>query len=204
MPRPLSECQELIVATTNPNKYREFSTLLTPLGVPILPLPKDANLTPVEEDGQTLRENCTKKAVGYAQQLQRWVIADDTGLLVDALDGAPGVRSARFAGENATAAENLAFLIEKIRHVPMSERTARFICTWCVADPLGEIAIEGMATCLGKIIWKPIGEHGFGYDSLFQVDGMEKTLAQLTEEETAQVGHRGQAARALVDTWLRR
>lgn len=204
MPRPLSDCQELIVATTNSHKFRELSKLLAPLGIPVHSLPEDADLTPVEEDGQTLGENCTKKAVGYAKQLQRWVIADDTGLLVDALDGAPGVRSARFAGENATAAENLALLIEKIRHVPMSERTARFVCRLCVADPEGEVVISSLGTCLGKIIWKPIGEHGFGYDSLFQIDGTKQTLAQLDEEQTAQVGHRGQAARALVDTWLTR
>ncbi len=201
MPRPLSECQELIVATSNPHKVRELSSLLIPLRIPVLSLPDDVSLAPIVEDGTTLAENARKKAIGYASQISRWVLADDTGLEVDALGGAPGVHSARYAGENATAAMNLARLIEQIEDIPDEERSARFVCHLCLADPEGNVALETQGICPGSILFQPIGKAGFGYDSLFQVSGMKQTLAQLSEDQTAMVGHRGHAARALLEAW---
>lgn len=197
----LSECHELIVATSNPHKVRELTRLLQPLGLPVLPLPQDADLQPVVEDGQTLLENARKKASGYARQLQRWVIADDTGLEVDALDGAPGVRSARYAGDDASMAMNLALLIEHMLDVPDDKRAARFVCHLCVAAPDGSVIIEGAGECRGRIGRQPIGEFGFGYDSVFLLAGKDHTLAELDEEHTAQAGHRGNAARSLIAAW---
>ncbi|QDU77632.1 Non-canonical purine NTP pyrophosphatase [Bremerella volcania] len=201
MPLHLSKCHELIVATSNPHKIRELTSLLQPLGLPIHPLPKDGNLQPVKEDGDTLRENARKKASGYARQLQRWVIADDTGLEVDALDGAPGVRSARYAGDDASMAMNLALLIEHMLDVPDDKRSARFLCHLCVAAPDGSVALEGAGECRGRIGRQPIGEFGFGYDSVFLLEGRDQTLAELDEAQTAEVGHRGHAARSLIAAW---
>jgi len=203
MTQPLSECRELIVATMNPFKVRELTHLLQPLGIPIRPLPSDEDLSPVEEDGETLQDNARKKARGYARRLQQWVIADDTGLEVDALEGAPGVNSARYAGEGSSMAMNLALLIEHMVEVPDAERAARFVCHLCVADPHGEIVLESQGECRGEIGHQPIGEHGFGYDSVFLPEGSEKTLAEMDEEQTAEVGHRGRAVRALLESWPR-
>ena len=193
----------MIVATSNPNKVRELTRLLRPLGLPVHPLPKEIDLQPVVEDGQTLQENARKKASGYARQLQRWVIADDTGLEVDALDGAPGVRSARYAGDDASMAMNLALLIEHMIDVPDHERSARFVCHLCVAAPDGSIVLERAGECSGQIGRQPIGEFGFGYDSMFLVDGSERTLAELDAKQTDEAGHRGNAARALIAVWQR-
>ena len=201
MARPWIECQELIVATSNPHKVRELSSLLIPLRIPVLALPSDITLVPIVEDGATLAENARKKAIGYATQLQRWVLADDTGLEVEALGGAPGVHSARYAGENATADMNLARLIEHMQDIPEEARGARFVCHLCLADPSGNLLLETRGICPGKLLEQPRGSAGFGYDSLFQVAGMKHTLAQLNEDQTAMVGHRGHAARSLVDAW---
>ncbi len=201
MPSPLRECRELIVATQNPFKVRELTELLQPLGIDIRPLPQDVELEPVEEDGATLQENALKKAAGYARQLKQWVIADDTGLEVDALDGAPGVRSARYAGEDSSMAMNLALLVEHMVDVPDDQRAARFVCHLCVADPDGNVAVEGVGECRGRIGRQPIGEFGFGYDSVFIVEDSDQTLAELDEAKTAQAGHRGRAVRSLIEAW---
>lgn len=201
MPSRLSECYELIVATSNPFKVRELTELLQPLGLPVYPLPQDAILQPVVEDGETLLENARKKASGYAFQLRRWVIADDTGLEVDALGGAPGVRSARYAGDDATMAMNLALLIEHMQDIPADQRAARFVCHLCIAAPDGSIILERGGECRGKIGHEPIGEHGFGYDSVFLVEEGTQTLAELDEARTAAVGHRGRAVQAIIEAW---
>ncbi|MEW4563351.1 RdgB/HAM1 family non-canonical purine NTP pyrophosphatase [Bremerella sp. JC770] len=201
MTNPLSACHELVVATSNPNKVRELTDLLKPLGIPIASLPTDVPLQPVVEDGSTLQENARKKACGYARQTGRWVIADDTGLEVEVLDGAPGVRSARYAGDDASMAMNLALLIEHMKDVPDPQRSARFVCHLCVADPDGNIALEASGQCLGRIDRQPIGEFGFGYDSVFLIQGTDRTLAEMDQQQTAQVGHRGQAARSLIASW---
>jgi XTP/dITP diphosphohydrolase len=156
----------------------------------------------VMEDGQTLAENARIKASGYARQLGLWVLADDTGLEVDALGGAPGVRSARYAGERATMAENRACLLAALRHVPEAERTARFVCQLAVADPTGVIVAQAAGDCRGRIRESAApGSFGFGYDVLFEVSRCGLTLAQLPPAETARLGHRGQAVRALLRQW---
>jgi XTP/dITP diphosphohydrolase len=154
---------------------------------------------PVNEDADTLAANARRKATGYAKQLARWILSDDTGLEVDALGGAPGVRSARYAGENATMAENRARLLTELSHVPDEQRTARFVCRIAIADPTGAIVLEAERDCRGSIRRDPAGTGGFGYDALFEVAGTGRTLAELTTRETSRVGHRGRAVRALLD-----
>lgn len=204
MPHSLADCRELVLATTNPHKTRELVDLLIPLKIPVRSLVDEPQVQAVVEDGTTLAENARKKASGYARQLGKWVLADDTGLFVDALAGAPGVRSARFAGPNATPAMNLALLLEQLQEVPDDQRQARFVCHLALADPDGNIVLETTGECRGTIGHSLIGEFGFGYDSLFLVGELNQTLAQLDPEQTATVGHRGKAARAMQEAWQRR
>ncbi len=142
-------CKTLVLATGNPHKVRELSGLLSALDVHLTSLADWPATTPVDEDGSTPAENARKKASGYARQLQQWVLADDTALCVDALDGAPGVRSARYAGAQATMAENRAQLLAELAHVPDQQRTAQFVCHLAVANPAGEIVMEASGTCAG-------------------------------------------------------
>jgi XTP/dITP diphosphohydrolase len=192
--------QRLILATGNPHKARELVGLLTPLGVPLLSLADVRAVSPVEEDGVSVAENARKKAGEYAQQLREWVLSDDTALCVDALAGAPGVRSARYAGEQADMAENRAKLLADLESVPASRRTARFVCALAIANPAGRIEWESTGVCSGRILYAPsTGTGGFGYDVLFAVEGHGgATLAELPPDVVSAVGHRGRAARQLL------
>jgi XTP/dITP diphosphohydrolase len=190
----------LVLATGNPHKVRELSGLLSPLPVQLASLADYAATRPVEEHGATSAENVRQKATGYARQLQQWVLADDTALQVDALHGAPGARSARYAGPHATMAENRAKLLADLADVPDAQRSARFVCQLAVADPAGQIVAEAAGVCAGRIRRTPAaGPYGFGYDSLFEVAECGQTLAELSPEVTAIVGHRGRAVRALLE-----
>jgi XTP/dITP diphosphohydrolase len=196
MPLPF---HRLVLATGNPHKVIELSELFRPLQVELKSLADWPAVVPVIEDGVTPAENARKKAVGYARQLGEWVLGDDTALCVDALGGEPGVRSARYAGEQATMEQNRALLLEKLASVPDEQRTARFVCELVIASPDGEIVLEATGTCAGRILHAPsVGSFGFGYDVLFAVDGCRGALADLPPDVTAQVGHRGHAARALL------
>ena len=142
-------CKTLVLATGNPHKVRELSELLSALDVQLTSLADWPATTPVDEDGATPAENARKKASGYARQLKQWVLADDTALCVDALDGAPGVRSARYAGAHATMAENRAQLLAELAHVPDPQRTAQFVCHLAVANPAGDIVMEASGHLCG-------------------------------------------------------
>jgi XTP/dITP diphosphohydrolase len=190
----------LVLATGNPHKVRELAALLSPLSVQLASLADYAAAIPVAEHGATTTENVRQKATLYARQLQQWVLADDTALQVDALHGAPGVRSARYAGPHATMAENRAKLLADLAAVPDAERTARFVCQLAVADPTGRIVVEAAGVCPGRIRREPAaGAFGFGYDALFEVSDTGQTLAELTPDVTAIVGHRGRAVRVLLE-----
>ncbi len=195
---------ELVLATGNPHKVRELRQLLRPLPIRLGSLADFAGIGPVDEDGKTLAENARRKAVGYARSLGKWVLADDTGLEVDALRGAPGVRSARFAGEGATMAENRSRLLEELAEVPGPDRTARFVCHLAVADPAGRILAEAAGACRGRLRCTAAGEFGFGYDSLFEIVEYRRTLAELGPAATAAIGHRGRGVRRLVAAWMGR
>lgn len=146
-------------------------------------------------------ENARKKAIGYAKATGLWTIADDSGLVIDALDGTPGVKSARFSGakdKDRTLLDhkNMTKVLKLLQGVPEEARTARFVCCLCLASP-DEILIETQGTLEGFITDTPIGENGFGYDPVFFVPHLNKTVAQLTREEKNTISHRGNAIRKL-------
>jgi XTP/dITP diphosphohydrolase len=194
----------LVVATQNRGKLDELRALLAPLGLQVLS-PQDVAKREITivEDGETFDANAKKKAQTVAGITMMLTIADDSGLEVDALGGAPGVRSARFAGERATDAENNAALLAALDSLdadPGSSRVAegykaRFRCVLALVDPFvreGEpFLVEG--TCEGRITRTPRGSGGFGYDPLFLVDGTDKTMAELGEEEKNRISHRARA-----------
>ena len=191
--------QKLVIATSNPHKVDEISAVLGQLGVRCAPLGRTDIPEPVE-DGATFEENARIKAVAYARALGARVLADDSGLEVDALGGAPGVHSARYAGLGVTRAErdaaNNARLLEELQGVPDSARAARFVCVLCIADASGVIHAETRGHFEGRIGHRPRGSNGFGYDPLLVLaDG--RTSAELTETEKNARSHRGEALRAL-------
>lgn len=188
----------VLLATTNDGKLREYRRLLAE--VPGLELETMASLSiavGVDEDRDSFEENARKKATEIAAVAGVACLADDSGLEVDALDGHPGVFSARYAGEGATDASNNAKLLEELRDVSDEERTARFRCAIVVVDASGNelAAVDG--TCEGRIAREPRGEHGFGYDPLFVPDGYEQTLAELGPETKNRISHRAKAAAKL-------
>ena len=153
----------------------------------------------VVEDGATFAENARKKATEYAQATGLWTLADDSGLVVDALDGAPGVKSARFSGDVPSGTDrkvidqrNIAKLLELLRDVPEQKRTARFVCHLCLATP-ENVLVETSGKVEGRIIDEPAGTNGFGYDPVFFVPELGKTVAQLHDEQKNAISHRGNA-----------
>jgi XTP/dITP diphosphohydrolase len=186
----------ILVATSNTGKLREFERLL-PAGVRIRSL-ADEDVTLPEETGETFAENARIKAMEGARQSGLLTIADDSGIAVDALNGAPGIRSARFAGEPASDTTNRAALLLALDGVAESGRTARFVCCVAIANPEGIVA-EAMGVCDGAVGFTERGSHGFGYDPLFVLpDG--RTMAELTPDEKDAASHRGKAYQAILPT----
>ncbi len=188
----------ILVATTNPGKMAELSAMLD-LDIDWLSLVDFPDAPDVAEDGHTFKENARKKALTYAKTTGCWTIADDSGLVIDALDGAPGVKSARFSGEptkdeNRTLLDhnNMAKVLDLLHDIPAEKRTARFVCSLCLSDP-GKILIETQGTLEGVIAQSPAGCNGFGYDPIFFVPGLDKTTAQLTADEKNAISHRSNA-----------
>jgi len=191
---------KILVASTNPGKMRELAELLD-ADVDWVGLADFPNITEIKEDGKTFAENARKKAIGYAKQTGLWTIADDSGLVVDALRGLPGVTSARFSGEKEKNRKlldhkNMAKVLKLLEGVSKEKRTARFVCHLCLASP-ENILIETEGGLEGFIAEKEIGENGFGYDPIFFVPNLNKTVAQLTREEKNAISHRGNAIRKL-------
>ncbi len=190
--------KELVLATRNPDKARELATLLSNMGIRIRTLADFPEAPEVEEDGDTCRDNAIKKAVTIAKVTGVVAVADDTGLEVDALDGRPGVHAARYAGEGATYEDNCRKLLKELSGVPTEKRRARFITVAAIAKPGGEVEVaEGMLE--GQITEVPIGEKGFGYDPVFLVPTLGKTLAELNAEEKNSISHRARAFRKAKD-----
>jgi len=191
------------IATGNSGKLREFREMLTPLGYEVLGL-EDVLGFSVEEDGATFLDNAIKKARALAERTGEPAIADDSGLVVDALDGAPGIYSARYAGEpppGTPAAErdaaNRRKLTLALADVPDAQRTARFVCALCYFVPdRPPVVVEG--TCEGMISRRECGGNGFGYDPLFIVPAYGRTMAELAHEQKNALSHRGQALRRLL------
>ena len=195
----------LLIATGNPGKAREFREMLADSGGAGARLawrtlddyPPGAE---VEETGRTFRANACLKARAYAQRHSTWTLADDSGLEVDALDGSPGVLSARWARHNNAGsgdADNNALLLRQLDGVPDERRTARFVCVLALADPQGRIILTVRDTMEGRILRGPRGANGFGYDPLFEVAGGGRTSAELSPDEKHAISHRGKALRQL-------
>jgi len=190
----------LLVATTNPGKVREFREMLGAADLAFTDLSSHPRVDPVEETGQTFRANACLKATFYAKHFQTWTVADDSGLEVDALNGAPGVHSARWAEINAAGkgdTDNNALLLKQLQNIPDDRRAARFVCVLALADPQGGIVLTARDTVEGRVIHEPRGHNGFGYDPLFLIDALGKTTAQLSPDEKHAISHRGKALRHL-------
>ena len=187
----------IAIASRNPGKIREIRSICSDWPVEWITADEHEDPWPgVEETGQTYLENALLKARAVAGSLGVPAVADDSGIEVDALGGAPGPRSARYAGEEATDEENLRMLIRAVAGVPAEGRTARYRCVSVVAWPDGrEVSAEG--TCEGTLVSKPRGTGGFGYDPVFVPAGWDKTMAELRPDEKDRISHRGRAFRAL-------
>jgi len=189
---------KILIATRNLGKLSEFRALFEPLrGLALLSLRDLGPLPEVVEDGESFEQNARKKALQTATASRLAVMADDSGLEVDALGGSPGVRSARFAGPRATDEENNRKLLGLLRDVPDAERGARFRCVLALAVPAGReatlVRVE-QGVFEGRILRKPRGSNGFGYDPVFLPDGSELSLAELSDREKNRISHRAQAA----------
>lgn len=187
-----------IIATSNKGKLAELDRILNPLGVSAKSAKEmSISLDDVEETGKTFAENAYIKAAAAFKRTGKPSIADDSGLMVDALNGEPGVYSARYAGQGATDEERINKLLKNLKGVPAEKRTARFVSSiCCVVDENTVITAEG--TCEGIIAESPVGSGGFGYDPVFIFEN-GKSFAQLTSEEKDRVSHRGKALRSLAE-----
>ena len=183
---------ELVLATTNPDKQEELVSLLCDLGYTIRTMDEFDSVPRVIEDGETCQANAMKKATALARHTGMLALADDTGLEVEALGGRPGVYAARYAGEEATYEDNWRKLLRELKGVPADKRVARFRTAVAIAEPSSEVeVVEGVLD--GRITESPSGTEGFGYDPVFLVPELGKTLAQLTLEQKNRISHRARA-----------
>jgi XTP/dITP diphosphohydrolase len=183
----------LLLATTNKGKAAEYRDLLKGLDFELVTLDRAGISLEADENYNTLKENARHKAAFYAELGGLLTLADDSGLEVDALNGEPGVRSSRYAGDNATDSDRVDFLLKKLNNVPQQKRTARFRCVIAVARPGGPVeTAEGI--CDGYIALEPRGSNGFGYDPIFYLPDYNKTIAELPPEVKNLISHRGRAA----------
>ncbi len=185
---------KLLLATSNPGKIREFCFLLGDLGYQITTLSEQGISKFATELGNSYAQNARSKATTYAKLSQLITIADDSGLEVDALNGEPGIHSARLAGKDATDMDKINILLTRLSSTPWELRTAHFKCVIAIATPEGKLELCH-GECHGMIAFEPKGESGFGYDPIFYLPEMGKTMAELPLEIKNQISHRAQAAR---------
>ena len=186
----------VLLATRNEGKLREFRDMLAAESIPVETLEGHPGSGEARETGSTFEENARIKAAYYAGATGKWTMAEDSGLLVDALGGEPGVRSARYAGKHGDDAANNERLLRALKGIP--DRSARYICAIVLARPDGEPVVTVQGVCEGEIIETPRGEGGFGYDPLFIPTGEVRTNAELPPEEKNAISHRGRALRSLL------
>ena len=195
--------EELVLGTTNAGKVRELAALLEPHGIRVVSLRECPGSVSVEETGTTFAANADLKASQQASALSRWVLAEDSGLCVDALDGAPGIHSARFStgGDDA----NNSLLLERLESQPAALRSAHYACHAALSDPNGRIVAVSSGVCGGVIADRPSGAGGFGYDPLFIVPEYQRTFGELSPAVKAVISHRARAMRAIIPAisrWL--
>ncbi|MBN8191171.1 XTP/dITP diphosphatase [Bacillus sp. NTK074B] len=188
--------KRVIIATKNKGKAKEFQHMFAPYGYEVQTLLDLPHIDDVEETGVTFEENAILKAETVAEELGALVIADDSGLSIDAIEGRPGVYSARYAGEEKSDEANMEKVLGELESVDESDRTARFYCVLAIAGPDMETkTVTG--TCEGMILREKRGTNGFGYDPIFFVPSLDKTMAELTQEEKSRISHRGHALEKL-------
>src|SRR5579872_3022869 len=189
--------RNLLLATSNTHKLQEYRAIFSGIPFRLLSLHDIQLAMDVEETGTTFVENAELKALAYARASGILSLADDSGLEIDAMGGAPGVYSARFAGKDATYEERFRLILAQLHGLPVAQRTARFRCAIAIAEPSGYCrTVEG--TMEGVIAEEPRGEHGFGYDPIFLVPALGKTNAELSAEQKNSISHRGRAAQLAV------
>ncbi|WP_240414412.1 XTP/dITP diphosphatase [Paenibacillus periandrae] len=198
---------EIIVATSNEGKVKEFAAMFADEHIAIKSLRDFSGLPEIVEDGATFADNAYIKARTIALSLGVPVVADDSGLCVDVLNGEPGVYSARYAGEGATDEQNNSKLLQALlaqsvsasitAHSPEYLSHARFVCALCLVDATGHIIAQAQGECEGQIISAPRGNHGFGYDPLFYIPEYGLTMAELSSEQKNKISHRGHALQSL-------
>lgn len=188
----------LVLGTHNRAKAAELVALLAPYGWDVRTLADFAHPLHVQEDGATFAENAARKACQQAVHLQAWVLAEDSGLEVDALGGEPGIHSAGYAGPHASDADNIERLLHQLMHVGPPSRTARYVCHATLADPAGRVRAEVEAYCRGRIAATPRGHAGFGYDPVFEVPEYHRTFGELGDAVKSVLSHRGRALRQLI------
>lgn len=188
--------ETVIIATKNKGKAKEFEKLFLPYGLTVKTLIDYPELEDVEETGTTFEENAVLKAETISRALGARVISDDSGLEVDALEGRPGVYSARYAGLEKSDEANIDKVLEELQDVPDSERSARFCCSLAMAEP-GKETLTVFGTCEGHILRERRGTNGFGYDPIFFVDSLGKAMAELPSDEKNKISHRAMAIKEL-------
>jgi XTP/dITP diphosphohydrolase len=190
--------ENLVLGTTNSGKVRELVDLLAPLSLLLKSLADFPALLEVDETGDTFQANARLKAIAQARHLNAWVLAEDSGISVDALGGAPGIFSARYAGPGATDDANNARLLADLDGCPLEKRMAHYTCHLALADPAGEIRAEASGLCRGRIRFEPAGTAGFGYDPLFEVIEYHRSFGELGEAVKSVLSHRTRAVAAIL------
>lgn len=188
--------KEVIIATKNKGKAQEFEKLFSPYDIKVLTLLDFPDIPDIDETGETFEENAILKAEAISKQFQTMVISDDSGLVVDALNGRPGIYSARFAGEDKDDEANIRKVLFEMENIPTEERTARFYCAIALAIP-NEKTITVSGSCEGEILREKRGSNGFGYDPIFLIKNRGLTMAEITPEEKNQISHRSNAIKKL-------
>lgn len=187
-----SRCR-LVVGSRNKKKIEEIALLLEPHGIEVVGVADYADVPEVVEDADTFAGNAAKKASETAQHLNQWVLAEDSGICVDALKGAPGVYSARFSGEGATDEKNNEKLQQELKGVPAERRGAGYTCSVAVSAPDGAIRLTQEGTCRGRILEEARGDNGFGYDPYFLVREYHRTFGELSPTVKSHISHRARA-----------
>ena len=198
---PLELPSTIVLGTRNLKKRVELEYLLAPYHVAFQTLHDFPHALEVEEDGDSFAANAAKKAIAQAMHLNAWVLGEDSGLAVDALAGAPGVFSARYASAHGDDEANNAKLLKELEGVPAEARTAHYVCHATLADPLGRIVIDCEGICRGRIRRAPSGIAGFGYDPLFEIPEYHKTFGELGPATKAALSHRARAIRDFLRAW---
>ncbi|MEQ1828447.1 MAG: RdgB/HAM1 family non-canonical purine NTP pyrophosphatase [Pirellula sp.] len=194
----LLSSRSILLGTNNRKKIVELVNLLEPRGFELKTPADFAASLEVDETGQTFMENARIKAVSQAKHRGMWAVGEDSGLCVDALDGRPGIYSARFSGETATDQTNNELLLSLIKEVPLEKRSAHYVSTIVLADPDGGIHVESSGECYGRIIMEARGDQGFGYDPLFEIVELHRTFAELGLTVKRAISHRARALRGFL------